>query len=81
MVLEKIENGRVRMEKVYLSEVYTASSAAKIREIPYSTLKDDLVRYGKFESHIKRGLVRKEGRVWLITKQALDEVYGEKYGR
>lgn len=65
------------MEKFYLSEVFTASSAAKIREIPYSTLKDDIVRYGKFDSQIKRGLVKKEGRVWLISKQALDEVYGE----
>lgn len=68
------------MEKIFLSEVYTASSAAKIRQIPYSTLKDDIVRYGKFDSHIKNGLVKKEGRVWLITKRALDEVYGEFIG-
>jgi len=54
---------------------FTASTAAKYIGLSYSTLKDDLSRYNKFESQIKRGLVKKEGRVWLITKQALHEVY------
>lgn len=61
-----------------LDEIFTASTGAKFKGIPYSTLKDDLTRYNKFESQIKRGLVKKEGRIWLITKQALNEVYYHK---
>ncbi len=66
------------MEKIHLSEVYTASTASTKFGIPYSTLKDDL-RYGRFDSLIRRGLVKKEGRVWLISIQAIVEIYGEKY--
>ncbi|MGM0924678.1 MAG: helix-turn-helix domain-containing protein [Bacillota bacterium] len=58
-----------------LSEIFTASTGARYIGIPYSTLKDDLSRYNKFEEQIERGLVKKEGRVWMITKQALEEVY------
>jgi len=61
-----------------LDDIFTASTAAKYKGIPYSTLKDDLTRYNKFDSQIKRGLVKKEGRVWIITKQALDEVYSNR---
>ncbi|WP_339226763.1 helix-turn-helix domain-containing protein [Oceanobacillus sp. FSL K6-2867] len=58
-----------------LSDIYTASTASKEFEIPYSTIKDDLNRNHKFSDQIKRGLVKKEGRVWLITRQAIQEVY------
>ena len=58
-----------------LDDIFTASTASKYIGIPYSTLKDDLTRYNKFKSQITRGLVKKEGRVWLITKQSLQEVY------
>lgn len=58
-----------------LDEIYTASTAAKQFAIPYSTIKDDLNRRNKFEDQIKRGLVKKEGRVWIMTKQAMQEVY------
>ena len=61
-----------------LDDIFTASSSAKYKGVPYSTLKDDLTRYNKFKSQIERGLVKKEGRVWLITKQALNEVYPNK---
>jgi len=61
-----------------LDDIFTASTAAKYKGIPYSTLKDDLTRYQKFDCQMKRGLVKKEGRVWIITKQALDEVYSKQ---
>ncbi|MFD1736115.1 helix-turn-helix domain-containing protein [Bacillus salitolerans] len=67
-------------ERFKLSDIYTASTASTKRGIPYSTLKDDLVRYGKFDEHIKKGFVKKEGRVWILTKQALDDVYGKEKG-
>ncbi|AYC54106.1 hypothetical protein ACH95_11860 [Bacillus glycinifermentans] len=60
-----------------LSEIFTASTGSKYKGIPYSTLKDDLNRYHKFKEQIEKGLVKKEGNVWLITKQALEEVYGD----
>ncbi|MFE7064459.1 helix-turn-helix domain-containing protein [Sutcliffiella sp. NPDC057660] len=66
------------MEKFALSEIYTAASASNKRNIPYSTLKDDIVRYRKFDSQLERGLIKKEGRVWLVTEQALNEVYGSQ---
>lgn len=58
-----------------LSDIYTASTASKEYGVPYSTIKDDLNRKQKFNDQIKRGLVQKEGRVWLITRQAIQEVY------
>ncbi|GGJ57389.1 helix-turn-helix domain-containing protein [Virgibacillus salexigens] len=58
-----------------LDEIFTASTAAKHFQIPYSTLKDDLTRRNKFEEQIKKNLVKKEGRVWILTKQAMNEVY------
>ncbi|MBP2079843.1 helix-turn-helix domain-containing protein [Oceanobacillus polygoni] len=58
-----------------LTDVFTASTASKEFGIPYSTIKDDLNRNNKFNDQIKRGLVKKEGRVWLITRQAIKEVY------
>lgn len=64
--------------KFSLEEIHTASASAKIWGIPYSTLKDDLTRYKKFQSQIARGLAKKEDRVWLISEEAMKEVYGEK---
>lgn len=58
-----------------LDEIFTASTASKDFNIPYSTIKDDLTRRNKFEEQIKKGLVKKEGRVWLVTGQAIKEVY------
>ncbi|NLP52042.1 helix-turn-helix domain-containing protein [Bacillus sp. RO1] len=66
------------MNKFSLAEIYTAATASAKRNIPYSTLKDDIVRYGKFENQMERGLIKKEGRVWLLSEQALDEVYGSQ---
>jgi len=58
-----------------LIEIFTASTAAQHFNIPYSTIKDDLTRRKKFDEQIKNGLAKKEGRVWLITGQAIKEVY------
>lgn len=65
------------MEKPHfaLDDIFTASTAAKHFQIPYSTLKDDLTRRNKFQEQINKGLVKKEGRVWLVTGQAIKEVY------
>ncbi|WP_337970274.1 helix-turn-helix domain-containing protein [Virgibacillus salexigens] len=66
------------MDKLFsLKDIFTASTAATYLNIPYSTLKDDLNRYNKFEQQIKDGLVKKEGRVWIITRQALEQVYSK----
>lgn len=59
-----------------LDEIFIATTAAKYMGMPYTTLKDDLTRYDKFDEQIKKGLVKKEGRIWILTKQALIEVYG-----
>lgn len=61
-----------------LADIFTASTAAEYKKMPYSTLKDDLNRRNKFQKQIENGLVKKEGRVWIITKQALNEVYPNK---
>ena len=61
-----------------LGDIYTASTASEKFKIPYSTLKDDLNRYHRFDEQIKNGLVKKEGRVWIITRQAIKEVYKNK---
>lgn len=64
--------------KFSLSEIYTASTASEVFKIPYSTLKDDLTRYHKFNKCIENGLVKKEGKVWIITKEAIETVYKTK---
>jgi predicted DNA-binding protein (UPF0251 family) len=58
---------------VDLNDVLTLSEAASFLGIDPSTLRH-AIRSGRF----REGEVRQSGGVWLVTRQALERVYGGK---
>lgn len=53
----------------------TASEADERWGLQPGTVRSSCVR-GPLKKHIERGLVRKSGSTWLVTEQAMTEVYG-----
>lgn len=66
----------VRPKHFPLGEVMTTSEAEQKRQLPTGSIRVAIQR-GKFQDQIKHGLVRQSGKVWLITEQAMREVFGE----
>lgn len=60
-----------------LKDVYSIKEAAKLWGISESNLRNALNRYGRFENQIKKGLAKKSGGAWIVTKKAMTEVFGE----
>lgn len=60
-----------------LKDVYSVKEASEIWGISESNLRNALNRYGRFDDQIKRGLVKKSGGTWIVTKKAMIEVFGE----
>lgn len=61
---------------VPLNEVYTASEAEKKWNLKPGTIRSACVR-GKLKEFIEKGMVRKSGNTWLVTKKVMDLVYGD----
>ncbi|MEZ2734530.1 DnaD domain protein [Aneurinibacillus aneurinilyticus] len=70
-----------------LSQIHTAARAAEMWGIEYSTFKNQLKGKGKKETVEKiekckeRGMIAKDGRVFLIAEQAMYEIYGSPKGK
>lgn len=63
--------------KLNLENVYGIKEASELWEISKSNLRNALNRYGRFDDQIKRGLAKKSGGQWIITKLAMEEVFGK----
>jgi len=59
-----------------LNEVYTAQEAEQLWGLYDGAVRQSCIR-GKMKKYIEKGLVRKSGRIWLVTAQAMREVFGE----
>lgn len=60
------------MSKIDINEVMTFKEASDIWKLGDGTLRHSAAR-GVFQDHE----IRKSGCVWLITKEAMNRVYGE----
>ena len=58
--------------------VYKAHEISKEFGIAYSTIKTDISRYKRFDSYIEAGLMYKQGNSWVIPREAVLEVYGDR---
>lgn len=61
-----------------LNDVYTLSEAAQAWDISSTNLRNSLNRYGRFDQQIKKGTVKKSCGTWIVTGQAMKEVFGPK---
>lgn len=61
-----------------LNEVYTLSEAAKAWGISSTNLRNSLNRFGRFDRQIEKGTVKKSCGTWIVTSQAMREVFGPK---
>ena len=53
----------------------TAAEADERWGLQPGTVRSSCVR-GKLKEYIEKGLVRKSGKTWLVTEQAMTAVYG-----
>ena len=60
---------------VSLTEVYTASEAEEKWGLKPGTVRASCTR-GKLKEYIEKGQVKKSGNTWLITRKAMETVYG-----
>jgi len=63
-----------------ISETMTATEADERWGLQPGTVRASCVR-GPLKKYIERGLVRKSGGTWLVTVQAMEEVYGKELKR
>lgn len=56
--------------------IMTTTEAAEKWGLKENTVRAALTR-GRFDNQIMRGIVRKSGKIWLVTEQAMREIYGE----
>lgn len=61
-----------------LKEVLTASEADELLGLVNGRIRT-AISEGRFKDQYKRGLLRKSANTWLISKQALKEVYANKF--
>lgn len=59
-----------------LKDVYSTKEASELWGISDSNLRNALNRYGRFDEQIKKVLVKKSGGSWIVTKKAMEEVFG-----
>lgn len=72
--IQQIESGLAG--ESLLNKVMTPPEASQRWGLKRDTVRAALTR-GRFDEQIARGLVRKAEKTWLITEQAMREVYGE----
>lgn len=60
-----------------LKDVYSIKEASELWGISESNLRNALNRYDRFNEQIKRGLAKKSANTWIVTKKAMEEVFGE----
>jgi hypothetical protein len=70
------EDALGNVERVYELYWMTASEAEQRWGLSSGTVRAACVR-GLFEEQIEKGLVRKSGKVWLVTDEAMKNKYGE----
>lgn len=58
-------------------EMITASEANERWGLPEGEVRQSINR-GKLNGYIGTGLVRQSGKVWLVSEQAMKEVYGDR---
>lgn len=59
-----------------LIDVMTASEADEKWGLSKGMVRQSCVR-GKLKGYIEKGLVKKSSGTWLVTKQAMEEVFGK----
>lgn len=65
-----------------LSQIHTAKTAAELWGISYDTFKNQLKGTGKKETLEKierckeRGMIAKDGGIWLVSEQAMIKIFG-----
>lgn len=62
-----------------LEDVLTAKEAEQLWDLKDGTIRSSCTR-GRLNEFIKYGQVRKSGSTWLITKEAMEQVYGKTKG-
>lgn len=62
---------------VPLTDVFTASEAEEKWGLQPGTVRASCTR-GKLKEYIEKGQVKKSGNTWLITRKAMETVYGRK---
>lgn len=60
-----------------LDEVYTLKEAAYIWETSDSNLRNALGKFNRFERQIKERTVKRSIGTWIVSKQAMEEVFGK----
>lgn len=67
------------MESKIIDKVLTFAEAEEKYGLSKGTLRKYLYQTEKEKQRIKEGIdYRKSGKTWLITKEAMERVYGEK---
>lgn len=61
-----------------LDDVYTLSEAAKEWGISSTNLRNALNRFGRFDRQIEKRTAKKSCGTWLVTGEAMKEVFGPK---
>lgn len=59
-----------------LNEVYTLKEASELWKISDSNLRNAIVKFNRFDQQIKEGTVKKSCGTWLVTRQAMIQVFG-----
>lgn len=61
-----------------LDEVYTITEASEIWGISDSNIRNAITKFGRFEAQKADGTIKQSGSTWLISRQAMEEVFGDK---
>lgn len=61
--------------KYTLHEVFTAAEAESAWCLKPGTIRSSCTR-GPLKGYVEIGMVRQSGKVWLVTREAMEEVYG-----
>lgn len=64
-----------------LDEVYTIKEASVIWGISDSNIRNAITKFARFESQIADGTVKQSGSTWLVSRQAMEEVFGDKQSK
>lgn len=79
---DRFDPGEVELQYLFepdldvpLTEVFTSSEAEEKWGLQPGTVRSSCTR-GKLKEYIKKGQVKKSGNTWLVTKKAMEEVYG-----
>ena len=81
---DRFDPGEVEIQYLFepdldvpLTEVFTASEAEEKWGLQPGTVRASCTR-GKLKEYIEKGQVKKSGNTWLITRKAMETVYGRR---